>query len=336
MAADVGRVVVVAVVVALVASSSLTITALVVAGLALGACQTVFDTGSQASVPQLAGTGPGVLERANSRIVMVQTVNAEFVGPPLGGLLFTAGAALAFTGNAAGFALSALLLAPLLRRGAGRTGPPVATGARGGLFTELLSGLRFLLHHSLLRTLTVTTALVNISFAAVESLLVVYADQRLGLDAVGFGLLFAPLALGGLGGAAAAPRIAQAVRPGPALLGALVVLAGALLLFAVATTVPIAVVALVLAGACIAVYNVLGQSVRQAVTPPDVLGRVVAAFRMVALGAVPIGAVAGGLAARVSLALPYALGAGVLVLTTLLVGRVVARAAITAPAAGPG
>lgn len=336
VAADVGRALVVLAAVVLLAAGTMTIPVLVAAGLVLGACQTVFDTGSQASVPQLAGTGPGVLERANSRIVMAQTVNAEFIGPPLGGLLFSVGAVIAFTGNAASFVLSALLLAPLLRRGATRAVPSSATGARDGLLPELLTGLRFLLRHTLLRTLTLTTALVNVSFAAVESLLVVYANQRLGLGAVGFGLLFAPLAVGGLAGAAVAPRIARAVRPGPALLGALVVLAGALVLFAVATTVVPAVAALVLSGACIAVYNVLGQSIRQAVTPPEVLGRVVSAFRMVALGAVPLGAVLGGLVARTSLALPYLLGAGVLVLTALLAGRVVVRAAVTTPIADPG
>ena len=48
----------------------------------------------------------------------------------------------------------------------------------------------------------------------------------------------------------------------------------------------------------IALYNVSGQSIRQRVTPDRLLGRVVASMRFFAMGAVPVGALGGGLVAR--------------------------------------
>ncbi|MEJ3652998.1 MFS transporter [Actinomycetes bacterium KLBMP 9759] len=330
--ADVGRVVVVLATAALLATGLLTVPLLVVMGFLLGLGQTVFDTSSQAAVPDLVGTDPRALGTANSRISIAQTVNTEFLGPPLGVALFALAASAAVLGNAVSFVLSALLLAPLLRGRSHRaaTAPPGRDIARG-IGADIVSGLRFLLRHRLLLTLTLTTALVNISFASVESLRVVYAEERLGLGAVGFGLLFAPLAAGGLLGAVLAPAAARWLGAGRALLSTLLVLAGALVVLAVAGAVLPVIAAMVVGGACIAAYNVLGQTLRQAITPPDVLGRVVAAFRMVALGAVPVGAVLGGLSARIDLSVPYAAGAALLVATAAVVAPVVRRANLTAP-----
>ncbi|WP_232666739.1 MFS transporter [Pseudonocardia sp. TRM90224] len=330
--ADVGRVVVVLATAALLATGLLTVPLLVVMGFLLGLGQTVFDTSSQAAVPDLVGSDPVALGTANSRISIAQTVNTEFLGPPLGVALFTLAAAAAVLGNAVSFVLSAVLLAPLLRGPAQRTAvaAPQGRDIARGIGADILSGLRFLVRHRLLLTLTLTTALVNVAFASVETLRVVYAEARLGLGAVGFGLLFAPLAVGGLLGAVLAPPVARRLGAGRALLATLVVLAGALVVLAFASSVPPVIGAMVVAGACIAAYNVLGQTLRQAITPPEVLGRVVAAFRMVALGAVPVGAVLGGFAARIDLSVPYAAGAVLLVATAAVVAPVVRRANLTA------
>jgi MFS family permease len=332
VAADVGRAVVVLATALLLAAGLLTVPLLVALGFLLGVGQTIFDTSSQAAVPDLVGPHPAALGTANSRISMVQTVNAEFLGPPLGVALFALAAAAAVLGNAVSFVLSALVLAPLLAGRARRTRrAPADRGIARSVVADVRSGLRYLVQHRLLLTLTLTTALVNLAFAAVESLRVVYAEARLGLGAVGFGLLFAPPAIGGLLGAALAPATARWLGAGRALLATLVVLAGALLLLAFARAVLPAVVALAVIGSCIAHYNVLGQTLRQAITAPEVLGRVVAAFRVVALGAVPVGAVLGGLAARIDLAVPYAAGAALLLITAAAVVPVVARAELTAP-----
>lgn len=315
MTADVIRCVALSAAVLMLVSGTLTIALLIAVGIVLGVGQTVFDTASQATIPQLVDTRSGGLEQANSRMVAVQTTNTEFIGPPLGAAIFSWLPPAAFLVNAVSFLFSALLVLPLRRE---RQAVAVAPAAARGLFVEIAAGVRFLLGHRLLRKLTVTTVVVNLSYTAGETLLVLYAGERLGLGSLGFGLLFAPLAAGGIAGALIAPAITRRLKPGPAILLSLAALTSALLTLAFAGTVWLAGGALAVSGGSIAVYNVLGQSLRQAVTPSHILGRVISAFRMVALGAIPIGAVLGGLLARVDIAAPYAAGAGLLLLTTIV------------------
>lgn len=48
----------------------------------------------------------------------------------------------------------------------------------------------------------------------------------------------------------------------------------------------------------VVVFNVPGQSIRQSVTPEQLLGRVVTTFRMFGMGAAPVGAILGGFVAE--------------------------------------
>jgi MFS family permease len=68
-----------------------------------------------------------------------------------------------------------------------------------------------------------------------------------------------------------------------------------------------------------AVFGVVGVSLRQAIVPDPLMGRVVSAFRMVGYGAVPVGAILGGVVARtLGLRAPFLLSAAVLVLAALM------------------
>ena len=50
-------------------------------------------------------------------------------------------------------------------------------------------GIRWLLAHPPMRTLALTIFTFNVTFGAAWSVLVLYASERLGMGAVGFGLL---------------------------------------------------------------------------------------------------------------------------------------------------
>ena len=54
----------------------------------------------------------------------------------------------------------------------------------------------------------------------------------------------------------------------------------------------------VVSGVALTVYEVLVQSFRQAVVPDELMGRVLAAFRLIGLGVIPLGGVLGGLVGR--------------------------------------
>jgi predicted MFS family arabinose efflux permease len=79
-------------------------------------------------------------------------------------------------------------------------------------------------------------------------------------------------------------------------------------------------------------------SLRQAIVPDHLMGRVVSAFRTLAYGAVPLGAVLGGVVGRMfGVRAPFLVGAVVLAATGLLVLPVVNASTVRAAriAAGP-
>jgi MFS family permease len=89
---------------------------LIAAGFLLGTGQTLFDGAAQAAIPAVASRDQARLHRANGRMLGTQTVGQSFVGPPLGGLLFAAAAAVPFLLDAGSFAAAAVLIAALRGR----------------------------------------------------------------------------------------------------------------------------------------------------------------------------------------------------------------------------
>jgi MFS family permease len=272
-----------------VVAGSVSIWTLYLVAFGLGVLETLFDTAAQSIVPNVAPRDR--LESANGRLLAAEFSMNQFVGPPLGGLLAAAGVAVAFGAAAAGFLGAALLLAGLAGRfRPERVGPPTR------IDQEIREGIVFLAGHRFLRTLAVVIALFNLAQGAVFALLVLYVvtPGPVGLDGVGFGLLLTANAVGSiLGTVVAGPLERWLGKPNILLAGV-----GMLTLFDVTLVlVPNAwVIGTVLAvsGIFIGAFNVTYQSVRQRVVPDRILGRVVATFRMLGWGALPLGAAIGG------------------------------------------
>ncbi|MBA2633118.1 MAG: MFS transporter, partial [Chloroflexi bacterium] len=91
IAVDVGRVVLIGMLAAVVALQAEQLWVLYVVALALGIGETIFDTAAQSVMPMVVGRDQ--LSSANSRLFAAEIAMNRFVGPPIGGLL--AGAALA-------------------------------------------------------------------------------------------------------------------------------------------------------------------------------------------------------------------------------------------------
>ena len=87
----------------------------------------------------------------------------------------------------------------------------------------------------------------------------------------------------------------------------------------------------------VGVWNVTLLSLRQAIVPDRLMGRVVGAIRLVGFGTIPIGALLGGLAARaLGLRAPYLLGAAVLAVAALAAAPHITTPAIEAARSEPG
>jgi MFS family permease len=263
---------------------------LYVVGFAVGTLSVFFIVAYQAYLPALVGRAQ--LVDANGKMNASGSL-AQLAGPGVAGVLvqlFTAPMpvlvdALSFLASVTGLAL--------IRRAE----PPVVARARD-MRAEIREGLSALLGHPVLRTLVAVSAIFVLLFSAQTAIFILYLARDLGLDPPVIGIVLAVGAVGALLGAVLASDIAKRLGIGPSfILGAVpaIGLAARAVLFASpeATVATIAAIQFaVFFGA--ALFNVNGPSLRQALTPSHLLGRVNASYRFLVWGTGPVGALLGG------------------------------------------
>jgi len=309
---DTARAVAVGAFTAVLVTSATTIVSLAVLSFLLGAAETLFDNAASAIVPQLVA--PGRLERANSWLIGVQTVNSTLIGAPIGAFLYGVGRYLPTAADAVSFVAAAALVWSL----PGRYRPASST-SRTSLGADIGAGLRWLSRHRFLRTACLLLIVINATLGAGEAVLVLYARSTLGLSNSGYTALFVSLAVGAIFGTVIAPAIRRRVELRPVVVSAAAGQASALLAVGSTTNLAIATAAMAIVGASHAAWNVVTLSYRQGAVPTELLGRVTASYRVIALSAMPLGAAAGGIIAHAGgLHAPYLAGGIVLTVATLL------------------
>ena len=279
-------------VLALIALGALTLPLLALLGF-IGACGTVaFGVTAPALVPALVKAE--ALPVANGRIELARTA-AFAAGPALGGALVGwIGGGLAF-GVAAAMSLGAVVLL------AGVVEPPRATGTPQHPLRDLREGAAFVLSHPYLRPILVTQFIFNTALFVIQAVYVPYAIHSLGLTPAGVGLTLAAFGVGMVAGAFFAARVMRMLRLGTVIaigpisgvVAALVMMSTIWLPFA-----PLAALSFFLMGVGPILWVVSTTTLRQVVTPDQLLGRA-SAINSLAYGARPlgsaIGAVVGGL-----------------------------------------
>jgi len=232
---------------------------------------------------------------ANSRLNAVEMTMNTFVGPPIGGFLAGLGLATAFGTSAAGY-LGALLCLLTLTGSfrAERHGPPTSMRA------EIVAGLRYLWAHRLLRTMAFVVGPMNLASTAVFAILVLYvvAPGPLGLDGVGLGLLITAIAVGTVLGTILASRFEAVLGRANLFVACIASLLVTDLVWIVIPQ-PIAIgIVLALVSTVGGAFNVVFGSIRQRIVPNHLLGRVMASFRLISWGSLPLGALLGGIVAQ--------------------------------------
>ena len=296
----------------------------------IGTLSVFFDSGLQTLMPSVIDDD--MLIDANSQLAVARMATYS-IGPLVGGILiaFSGGFAIAFVINAVTFLLSAVFLS-LLRVIHDR--PAVSSEA----FREsLVDGLRFLLGDPRLRWATLGGTLTNLVFQPLEALLVLFVVTEIlnqpattvgDLTEVGaaIGLFYALNAAIGAIGAAFAPRISTRLPLGTMYVVGLFMVGGGFLALALIGSF-IAVIPAGLTFAGMAWVNVSLTTMRQRITPPELLGRVIAASRTLAWLGLPLGAALGGMIAGQIGVIPVYIGGSLLVLgiATLLLGTALVR-----------
>jgi MFS family permease len=261
--------------------------------LCVGVTETLYDTSAQSVLPQLVARER--LDRANGRLHATEMAMNQFVGPPLGGFLVATGLALGLAAPAALWLVAAGVL--LLVRGRFQ----VERERTATLGADIAEGLRYLWRHRLLRSFAAMVGLSNFTSNAAFAVFVLYAvgpDSPMGLSEPVYGLLLTATALGVILGSLTAARVVRLLGRSRALRASAVTFP--LLVGVPALTAdPFLVGAGFFAGGLgMAVWNVITVSLRQRVTPDRMLGRLNSGYRLLAWGAMPLGAAAGGIIAQ--------------------------------------
>ncbi|GGM85772.1 MFS transporter [Dactylosporangium sucinum] len=292
----------------------------------INAGEIVMRVASQAVVPDLVPREQ--LERANGWLFGGLMLAQNVVAAPLGSFLFVVAASSPFLANAATYAASALLLWSI---GGSYRVAPTATARKRSFRGEIVEGFRWLAGQRLLRTMVGLIALLNVTLTAATSVLVLLARDRLGLDEVGYGLLFTAMAAGAVIGSVVGDRIIAWVRPTWTIRIGLLIEAGMHLALAASREAWVIGPVLVLFGVHGTLWGIVGSSLRQRLTPPELLGRAGSVMIFVAAAGNSVGALFGGaLASAFGITAPYWVGFVVAAVVAVASWRVFNRATVEA------
>jgi MFS family permease len=295
IAGDFGRAALLASIPAAYFLDALTLGQLYVVGFLVGICTVFFDVAYQSYLPALVERDQ-IIE-GNSKLEISRS-SAQIGGPGLsGGLVELFTAPYAVLVDAISFLGSGLFILGIRKH---EPRPQRATEQNGQstLWTELKAGLRFVFGNPNLRAQAGCTATSNFFSNVSYAIIVVFLVRELGLTPGVIGLAFTIGSFGSLLAAFSSTRISRRFGIGPTSIGMAMLFGPSALLLAFApegnAAIPFIVVAILLAGFSVVVYNITQVSYRQAICPPSLQGRMNSVMRFIVWGTIPLGSLAGG------------------------------------------
>lgn len=263
----------------------------------IGVFTVFFDIAYQSYLPTLIERTD--LVEGNSKLETTQSA-ARVVGPAIAGFLIQlVGAAKAILADTLAFLTSAILIFSISKHE-----PTIpSSGARRRFLSELREGAEVVFGNSILRRITACTATLNLGSGIFFAVFLIFAYHELKLTVPLVGIA---LTLGGAGlliGAVSASRIVGRLGLGPTLAVSILISGVGLAIVPLAlyiSTVPILTALWIglwmgLSNVFIPVYNINQISLRQAITPDRLQGRMNATIRTLVWGVLPLGSFVGGI-----------------------------------------
>jgi MFS family permease len=259
-----------------------------------GVLTVFFDVSYQSYLPSLVERDQ--LVDGNAKLEISRS-GAQLAGPGLGGLLVQAlRAPVAIFADALSYLWSAMWVFLIRKKEL-----PIERPAEGhrSMRKEIREGLRYVWRHPYLRPIAFCTGSSNLFSSMFIAVLVLFAVRSLHMKP---GLIGLALGVGNVGfllGAFFAQRIAKRVGIGPAIIGSIGLASPVWLLVPLATPSTgfaiLVITTLVTGFGGMAVYNINQVSLRQAITPMRMQGRMNATMRFMVWGTLPIGSFVGGI-----------------------------------------
>lgn len=300
LVANAVRVLVLAALVVLMVTGTVTVATALVA-LTLRSIAEVFaDNATATLTPMMVAKDDLVI--ANARLGTGFITLNQLAGPPIGAALFGLGFTWPFAGQllltVAGIVLvSRLTLPPHGRQGA----DPKPDTVR-----ELIAGFSWTIRHAAVRTLALTILIFNFTFGAAWSVLVLYAQEQLGLGGIGFGLMTTIGGIGGLIGTGLYGAITRKVSLGALMRIGLIIETFTHLGLALTHSPWVAGGIFLVFGAHAFIWGTTSVTVRQRAVPRELQGRVGSVNAICVYAGLVVGSLIGGvLATRFGVAAPF-------------------------------
>jgi len=259
----------------------------------IGIFTVFFDVAYQSYLPSLVDRNQ--LVEGNSKLQTTVSA-AQIGGPGLAGVLIgvlTAPYAVAL--DAASFVISTLFMIPIRAQ---ETLPEREAGApKPKMLPELKEGVAYVVRHPHLKWIAMCTGSSNFFGQVAFSIGLLYMARTLHVSSFWAGVVFAGFGVGSIAGALVTTRFQKAVGVGNAIWMPAVLFSLGGLAFPLAPKsfpIPVLLVGTLAFGFGGMAYNITQVSLRQAITPERIQGRMNATMRWIVWGTIPLGALAGG------------------------------------------
>ena len=253
-----------------------------------GLLEVTRDNAAQAFLPQIVSKDN--LPKANGRLFGIEIVTNNFLGTPVGGFLIGLSLITPFI-----FDTLLMLVSVFFIRGIKGKFERVENINKDQKTSEMIKeGVEWLKNNTLLKRLAIYTGIANFFGSMQFPIMILFAQELIGLNAIQYSFLAYGAAIGGLVGSQVANKINARLEESRTLLIS-VALFGIGMFAPYLTTNPFVVAgSFGLSSFGSVLWNVQAVSIRQALIPDNLLGRVNSVYRLLALGLNPIGAIFGG------------------------------------------
>jgi len=277
----------------LIASDTLSVWSWCLLAFLIGTFTAIFDIAWHSYMPSVVRRDQ--LVSANASLQVTYSVT-QVIGSAAGGVLLKVLTPVAAFGwNIVAYVVSAFLFLSIK----GREPAPEQPRSDEPFIAKLSLGFRFIWKSPVIRTMMLAGAWFNFCEQALLTLFLIYGAKTLSLDPALLGLAIGLGSVGATLGAIVARKFGNRFGTRSTFIVTMGLNAVAPILIPLNTTggaiaVGSIIVAFNVYGLGQTVFNIFSVALRQELTPGPLLGRVSAAFRTVAFGMLPIGAIVGG------------------------------------------
>ena len=271
----------------------LLITAFYIGAFIFGMLEVTRDNAAQSFLPQVVSKDD--LPKSNGRLFGIELVANNFLGAPIAGFLIGLSLVTPFIFDTLLLLLSVFFIAAIK----GDFDRPKKDIDNQKTINLIKEGVSWLSNQILLRRLAIYTGIANFFGSMQFPIMILFGQEILGLDSVQFAFLAYGGAVGGFVGSLLAEKINKRLEESKTLLISIA-------LFGIGGFVPFITSNSFVVAAAFGVtsfgsvlWNVQAVSIRQALIPDKLMGRVNSVYRLLALGLTPLGALFGGFVVKI-------------------------------------